>query len=62
MPFMTADELKLAREHHMRNLQLLHQHSANWNAADRGRGEDTMADLMQQVYAIDAEILMAGAA
>lgn len=62
MQDMTIEQLQQHRTCHMNNLRLLHQHSSAWDEATRERGEATMANLMQQVYALDAQLVQAGAA
>lgn len=57
--FVTIDELAQIRTRHMRNLDLLRDHSKNWDERTTTRGEATMANLMQQVYAIDEELRFA---
>lgn len=47
-------ELKQRRSHLMNSLNRLRRSSTTWNAATTARGEATMANLMQQVYEIDA--------
>lgn len=44
------------RSHHMDNLQRLKDASKSWDKATTARGEATMANLMQQVYAIDEQL------
>lgn len=44
------------RAHHMDNLQRLKDASKSWDQATTKRGEATMANLMQQVYAIDDQL------
>jgi hypothetical protein len=44
----------------MDNLNLLRHASKHWDDKTAQRGEATMANLMQQVYALDAELQMAG--
>lgn len=58
--FHTTHELMQARAHHMDNLNLLRHASKHWDEKTAQRGEATMANLMQQVYALDAELQMAG--
>lgn len=58
--FQAMDELMQARARHMDNLYLLRNASSEWDAATAARGEATMANLMQQVYAIDDEMRAAG--
>lgn len=61
MMFHTTDELMRRRAAHMDNLNRLKKVSPTWKGLDTNRGEATMANLMQQVYDIDAEISMAKA-
>ncbi|HLA30095.1 MAG TPA: hypothetical protein VJ047_03585 [Pseudomonas sp.] len=56
----TADELWQTRAHSMGNLNLLRAASKNWNEVIRGCGEHTQVNLVQQVYALDNELAMAG--
>lgn len=49
-------ELKQRRNHLMNSLNRLKRASTTWNAATTTRGEATMANLMQQVYEIDARL------
>ena len=49
-------ELKQRRNHLMNSLNRLKRASTTWNAATTARGEATMANLMQQVYEIDAQL------
>lgn len=58
--FMTTHELLQARAAHMDNLNWLRTASKAWKPQDAARGEATMANLMQQVYALDAELQAAG--
>lgn len=58
--FKTTQELMQARAQHMDNLNLLRTASKHWDDKTAQRGEATMANLMQQVYALDAELQMAG--
>jgi len=51
---MTRGELHAQRLHLMNSLRRLKRASTTWNAATTARGEATMANLMQQVYEIDA--------
>lgn len=44
------------RAHHMDNLQRLKTASKDWDQPTTQRGEATMANLMQQVYAIDEQL------
>lgn len=53
-PNMPRAELHLQRLHLMNSLRRLKRASTTWNAATTARGEATMANLMQQVYEIDA--------
>lgn len=57
--FLTTDQLRQLRAMHMNSLNRLREASADWDAKTALRGEATMANLMQQVYAIDAEVSMA---
>ena len=51
---MTPHELYKLRLHLMNSLRRLKRASTTWNAATTARGEATMANLMQQIYEIDA--------
>jgi hypothetical protein len=51
---MTPHELYRQRLRLMNDLRRLKRASTTWNAATTARGEATMANLMQQVYEIDA--------
>lgn len=44
------------RASHMDNLQRLKDASKDWDHATAERGEATMANLMQQVYALDEQL------
>lgn len=57
---LSTDELLMVRARHMANLNQLKNASSAWDEKTTARGESTMANLMQQVYDIDAELLMAG--
>lgn len=57
--FLTSDQLRQLRATHMNSLNRLRAASANWDAKTALRGEATIANLMQQVYDIDAELQMA---
>lgn len=58
--FMTPSELLKARSAHMDSLNRLRDASKTWHPRDTTRGEATMANLMQQVYQLDAELQAAG--
>ena len=60
MTLLTTDELLQTRNRHMANLNLLKNASRTWDEKTTTTGEATMANLMQQVYDIDAELRMAG--
>lgn len=62
LPFMTTEELRHHRFCHMGNLNLLRKRYSELDAKSKARADSTMVNLMQQVYAIDEELLMAGAA
>lgn len=49
-------ELRRARAFHMANLRRLKRAETDWRGEDRARGLATMANLEQQVYAIDAAL------
>lgn len=51
---MTRAELAQHHRHLMTSLRRLKRASLTWDAATTARGEATMANLMQQVYEIDA--------
>lgn len=51
---MTPHELYRYRLSLTHSLRRLKRASTTWNAATAARGEATMANLMQQVYEIDA--------
>lgn len=57
--FQTTSELREARSHHMNSLNRLREASKDWDDKTILRGEATMANLMQQIYAIDTELQMA---
>lgn len=57
--FLTSDQLRQLRATHMNSLNRLREASSQWDAKTALRGEATMADLMQQVQEIDAELQMA---
>lgn len=57
--FQTTSELREARSHHMNSLNRLREASKDWDDKTILRGEATMTNLMQQIYAIDAELSMA---
>lgn len=57
--FLTSDQLRQLRATHMNSLNRLREASADWDAKTALRGEATIADLMQQVQDIDAELQMA---
>ena len=57
--FLTSDQLRQLRATHMNSLNRLRVASADWDAKTALRGEATMANLMQQVQDIDAELQMA---
>lgn len=52
--YMNSGELLQQRRHLMNSLRRLKRASLTWDAATTARGEATMANLMQQVYEIDA--------
>lgn len=54
-------DLMRDRAHHMDNLQRLKAASPTWDDRTRQRGEATMANLMQQVYTLDAQLRSAAA-
>jgi hypothetical protein len=51
-----SSDLLRARAAHMDNLQRMRHQIYSLNAKDAARAEATMANLMQQVYAIDAQL------
>lgn len=57
--FLTSDQLRQLRATHMNSLNRLREASVDWDAKTALRGEATIADLMQQVQDIDAELQMA---
>ena len=57
--FLTSAQLRQLRATHMNSLNRLRVASADWDAKTALRGEATMANLMQQVQDIDAELQMA---
>ena len=57
--FLTTDQLRQLRAMHMNSLNRLREASADWDAKTARRGEATIANLMQQVQDIDAELQMA---
>lgn len=57
--FLTSDQLRQLRATHMNSLNRLREASADWDAKTARRGEATIANLMQQVQDIDAELSMA---
>lgn len=57
--FLTSDQLRQLRATHMNSLIRLREASADWDAKTALRGEATIANLMQQVQDIEAELQMA---
>lgn len=57
--FLTTHQLLAARAQHMDNINLLHRASTSWNEAQAERGADTIANLTQQIEALDVELNMA---
>lgn len=53
---MTAEELRTQRRSLMRGLVCLKKAHPAWDARTATRGEASMANLMQQVYEIDARL------
>ncbi|MCV4287920.1 hypothetical protein OH708_08385 [Pseudomonas capsici] len=62
MTFMTTDELLQRRDELAESLDLLYERSDSWSRADRIRGAATIENLNQQMFEIDQELEMAGAA
>ncbi|MCJ8168661.1 hypothetical protein [Atopomonas sediminilitoris] len=59
-PALSTQALLATRRHHMDSLKRLRRASQHWNADTAPRGEDTMANLMQQVYDIDTQLAQLG--
>lgn len=59
---MTTEELQQHRNCHMGNLRNLKARYNTLDSAAKARAERTMANLMEQVYAIDEALLTEGAA
>lgn len=57
--FLTTSDLLRARTQHVDNINLLHRHRANWKGETITRGENTIANVVQQITEIDAELQMA---
>lgn len=59
---ITIDEKLAARARHMDNLNRLRNYSKLWNPESETyiRAEATMANLMQQVFQLDDELLHSG--
>jgi hypothetical protein len=55
-PNTPSGQLMRHRAAHMDNLQRLRNQLPNLNAKDAARAEAAMANLMQQVYQIDAQL------
>jgi hypothetical protein len=53
---MSTAELKQARAAHMANLERLRDYLPKLKPANAQRAENTMANLMQQVYQIDDQL------
>lgn len=64
MALLTMEELLNARAFHMDNLRRLKEYSKLWDPASEKyvRAESTMANLMQQVYALDDQLAARGVA
>ena len=56
---MPADELRTMGREHMASCNRLRELIPTLKPIDAARAENTMANLMQQVYVIDAELAMA---
>ena len=58
MGFLSVDELFKARASHMDNLRRLKECTKYWEPGSEkyARAESTMANLMQQVYALDEQL------
>mgnify|MGYP003425623792 CR=1 FL=1 len=57
--FLTAAQLRQLRAMHMNNLNHLSSARPQWDAKTTLRGEATIANLVEQIYDIDAELQMA---
>lgn len=56
---LTSNDLLRARAQHVENVNLLLRHRPNWKGADIERGENTIANVVQQITEIDEELQMA---
>lgn len=62
MGFLNTDELLKARACHIDNLRRLKEYTNSWAPGSEKytRAEGTMANLMQQVYALDEQLAKRG--
>lgn len=57
--FLTSSQLLSARTQHVDNINLLQRARKEWAGETIARGENTIANLVQQITEIDEEMAMA---
>ena len=57
--FLTSSQLLSARAQHVDNINLLQRARKEWAGETISRGENTIANLVQQITEIDEELAMA---
>lgn len=61
IPFQTIEELQINLRGYRESLRMLQTHEPNWSRADRPRGLESIAKVLERINETETELAMATA-